>query len=123
MKSNKLHHRISTDKKPEHSKCPTGVSSWCFFQSAIAKGEKPGSHKLHVRTPIKRRFLSHILPIYQRLASYDLLERCVNCGTQNANERLHYIISPKCPKEIFVLKDRVKQGLTEAISEFNKGTL
>lgn len=118
-----LFHSISTDEKPQHSKCPTGVESWCFFQSALAKGEIPGSHILNVGTPINEKFLPKILPIYQRLASNELLERCSGCGTQNANESLHNMIWSKCPKEIFVYKDRVKRSVMEAICEYNKGTL
>ncbi|GFV05530.1 uncharacterized protein TNCV_227411 [Trichonephila clavipes] len=34
-----LLHSISTDAKPQHSKCPAGENSWCFYQSAIANGE------------------------------------------------------------------------------------
>ncbi|GFU57378.1 uncharacterized protein TNCV_3635571 [Trichonephila clavipes] len=36
------------DAKPQHSKCPAGENSWCFYQSAIANGEKPNNHKLNV---------------------------------------------------------------------------
>ncbi|GFX79278.1 uncharacterized protein TNCV_695901 [Trichonephila clavipes] len=100
-----LLHSISTDAKPQHSKCPAGEISWCFYQSAIANGEKPNNHKLNVGTPINEKFLPKILPIYQRLASNELLERCIRCGTQNANESLHSMIWAKCPKEIFVNKD------------------
>ncbi|GFW26195.1 uncharacterized protein TNCV_3396911 [Trichonephila clavipes] len=118
-----LHHSLSTDQKPQHSKCPIGADSWCFYQSAKAKRQKPGLHKEHVGTPINESFLPHILSIYQRLASNELLERCINCGTQNANESLHNMIWSKCPKEIFVCKNRVKNAVLEAICEFNKGTL
>lgn len=118
-----LYHSISTDKKPQHSKCPAGKDSWCFYQSAIATGEKPGSHKLFVGTPLKEAILPHILPIYQRLASNELLERCINCGTQNANESLHSVIWAKCPKETFVYKKRVELCVMEAVCEYNKGTL
>ncbi|GFT57535.1 uncharacterized protein TNCV_803851 [Trichonephila clavipes] len=104
-----LLHSISTDAKPQHSKCPAGENSWCFYQSAIANGEKPNNHKLNVGTSINEKFLPKILPIYQRLASNELLERCIRCGTQNANESLHGMIWAKCPKEIFVNKRRVKQ--------------
>ncbi|GFV36452.1 uncharacterized protein TNCV_2234991 [Trichonephila clavipes] len=76
------------DAKPQHSKCPAGENSWCFYQSAIANGEKPNNHKLNVGTPINEKFLPKILPIYQRLASNELLERCIRCGTQNANEKV-----------------------------------
>ncbi|GFW76190.1 uncharacterized protein TNCV_3800251 [Trichonephila clavipes] len=91
------------DAKPRHSKCPAGENSWCFYQSAMtANGEKANNHKLNVGTPINEKFLTKILPIYQRLASNELLERCIRCGTQNANESLHSMIWAKCPKEIFV---------------------
>ncbi|GFT21858.1 uncharacterized protein TNCV_3179631 [Trichonephila clavipes] len=118
-----LLHSISTDAKPQHSKCPAGENSWCFYQSAIANGEKPNNHKLNVGTPINEKFLTKILPIYQRLASNELLERCIRCGTQNANESLHSMIWAKCPKEIFVNKRRVKRAVTEAVCEYNKGTI
>ncbi|GFX63539.1 uncharacterized protein TNCV_105461 [Trichonephila clavipes] len=111
------------DAKPQHSKCPAGENSWCFYQSAIANGEKPNNHKLNVGTPINEKFLPKILPIYQRLASNELLERCIRCGTQNANESLHSMIWAKCPKEIFVNKRRVKRAVTEAVCEYNKGTV
>ncbi|GFV06992.1 uncharacterized protein TNCV_2085531 [Trichonephila clavipes] len=118
-----LHHSISTDQKPQHSKYPIGADSWCFCQSAKAKGQNPGLHKQHVGTPINESFLPHILHIYQRLASNELLGRCINCGTQNPNKSLHNMIWSKCPKEIFVSKNRVKNGVLKAICEFNKGIL
>ncbi|GFT26741.1 uncharacterized protein TNCV_3709371 [Trichonephila clavipes] len=118
-----LLHSISTDAKPQHSKCPAGENSWCFYQSAIANGEKPNNHKLNVGTPINEKFLPKILPIYQRRASNELLERCIRCGTQNANESLHSMIWAKCPKEIFVNKRHVKRSVTEAVCEYNKGTV
>ncbi|GFY26894.1 uncharacterized protein TNCV_930351 [Trichonephila clavipes] len=34
-----LLHSISTDAKSQHSMCPAGENSWCFYQSAIANGE------------------------------------------------------------------------------------
>ncbi|GFY18365.1 uncharacterized protein TNCV_2395942 [Trichonephila clavipes] len=118
-----LLHSISTDAKPQHSKCLSGENSWCFYQSAIANGEKPNNHKLNVGTPINEKFLPKILPIYQRLAFNDLLERCIRCGTQNANESLYNMIWAKCPKEIFVNKRRVKRAVTEAVCEYNKSTV
>ncbi|GFV54314.1 uncharacterized protein TNCV_4365891 [Trichonephila clavipes] len=64
-----LHHSISTDQKPQLSKCAIGADSWCSYQSAKAKGQKPGLHKQHSGTPINESFLPRILSIYQRLAS------------------------------------------------------
>ncbi|GFW71444.1 uncharacterized protein TNCV_3459701 [Trichonephila clavipes] len=51
-----LLHSFSTDAKPQHSKCPAGENSWCFYQSAIANGEKPNNHKLNVGTTINESF-------------------------------------------------------------------
>lgn len=118
-----LYHNISTDKKPQHHKCPTGKDSWCFFQAALANNKTPGSHAKHVKTPINEAHLTKILPIYQRLASNDLLERCVRCETQNSNESLHSMIWSKCSKESCASLRRVRIAVCNAISEFNVGTL
>ncbi|GFY36348.1 uncharacterized protein TNCV_3450511 [Trichonephila clavipes] len=66
---------MSTDQKPQHKKCPSGIDSWCFYQSSLARGKKPGFHKVWVKTPINEEYLPKILPIYQRLASSELLSR------------------------------------------------
>ncbi|GFY21064.1 uncharacterized protein TNCV_3991081 [Trichonephila clavipes] len=87
-----LFHSISTDQKPQHFKCPTGKDSWCFFQAALTRGEVPGPHVKHVKTPLKETHLAKIMPIYQILASNELLQRCIRCVTQNANENLQSII-------------------------------
>ncbi|GFW71716.1 uncharacterized protein TNCV_219301 [Trichonephila clavipes] len=65
---------MSTDQKPQHKKCPSGIDSWCFYKS-LARGKKPGFHKDWVKTPINEEYLPKILPIYQRLASSELLSR------------------------------------------------
>ncbi|GFU29070.1 uncharacterized protein TNCV_4836801 [Trichonephila clavipes] len=52
-----LFHSMSTDQKPEHFKCPTGKDSWCFFQAALARGEVPGPHVKHVKTPLKGKLI------------------------------------------------------------------
>ncbi|GFX31971.1 hypothetical protein TNCV_3408851 [Trichonephila clavipes] len=59
----------------------------------------------------------------KQLASNELLERCIDCGTKNANESLHNMIWSKCPKEKFVSKDRVKHVVPESIKALNKRTL
>ncbi|GFW37129.1 helitron_like_N domain-containing protein [Trichonephila clavipes] len=48
-----LFHCISTDQKPQHKKCPSGIDSRCFYQSSLAHGKKPGFHKDWIyKTPI-----------------------------------------------------------------------
>ncbi|GFX32270.1 uncharacterized protein TNCV_1324711 [Trichonephila clavipes] len=73
-----LFHCMSTDQKPQHKKCPSGIDSWCFYKSSLACGKKPGFHKDWVKTPINEEYLPKVLPIYQRLASSELLSRCVS---------------------------------------------
>ncbi|GFT62786.1 uncharacterized protein TNCV_4854891 [Trichonephila clavipes] len=76
-----LMHCPSTDKKPMHGKCPEGESSWCFYKRAIAKGETPGSHS-STKTCLSPQVVEKIMPVYQRLASDTILERCVAGKTQ-----------------------------------------
>lgn len=115
-----LYHCMSTDKKPNHSKCPTGELSWCFYQRAVACNESPQSHK-SMKTQLAEDVVAKVLPVYQRLASDDLLQRCISAKTQNFNECLHSCIWKKCPKEVFVSKKRMELAVTSAVSEFNLG--
>lgn len=62
-----------------------------------------------------------MIPVFQRLASNELLDRCLEGRTQNDNEALHSLIWSKCPKEVFVTKRRVTIAVCEAISEYNFG--
>ncbi|GFX89579.1 uncharacterized protein TNCV_72721 [Trichonephila clavipes] len=61
------------------------------------------------------------MPVYQRLASDTILERCVAGKTQNSNESLHSCIWRKCPKEVFVSKRRLKIAVTDVIEKHNLG--
>lgn len=115
-----LFHCMSTDDNPQHHKCPTGKESWCFYQRAIAKNEKPKEH-CTMKTRLTEDIVSKILPVYQRLASDKLLERCTQGKTQNLNECLHSCIWNKCSKETFVSKKRLDVAVTTAVSEFNIG--
>ncbi|GFT21988.1 uncharacterized protein TNCV_4022021 [Trichonephila clavipes] len=114
---------MSTNQKPQHKKCSSGIDSWCFYQSSLARGKKPGFHKDWVKTPINEEYLPKILPIYQRSASSELLSRCVRDLTQNSNEALHSMIWNKCSKENSASRSRVLTAVSSAISEFNVGTL
>ncbi|GFX12432.1 uncharacterized protein TNCV_1036191 [Trichonephila clavipes] len=118
-----LFHCLSTDQKPQHKKCPSGIDSWCFYQSSLARGKKPGFHKDWVKTPINEEYVPKILPIYQRLAASELLSRCVRGLTQNSNEALHLMIWNRCSKENSASRNHVPIAVSSAISEFNVGTL
>ncbi|GFV61327.1 uncharacterized protein TNCV_445431 [Trichonephila clavipes] len=117
-----LFHSISTYQKPPHFKCPTGKDFWFFFQAALARGEVPGPHVKHVKTPLKKTHLAKIMTIYQKLALNELLQRCIKCVTQNANESHHSIIWGKCSKETEATLRRETIGVCDAVCEFNFGT-
>ncbi|GFS80861.1 uncharacterized protein TNCV_126221 [Trichonephila clavipes] len=90
--------------------------------AALARAEEPGPDVKHVKTPLKETHLAKIMPIYQRLASNELFQRCIRCVTQNANENLHSIIWGKCLKETSATLRRVTIAVCDAVCEFNFGT-
>ena len=117
-----LHHCFSTDDRPRHELCPTGVDSWCFFQEALAKHQVPGPHDKLVHTPLNEKKLTpHLMPIYKRLSEDQLLSRCVSGKTQNANECLHSLIWARCAKDHFASRKRVQFAVATAAREFNFG--
>ncbi|KAJ4447262.1 hypothetical protein ANN_09266, partial [Periplaneta americana] len=94
-----LFHSISTDEKPQH-----GIALLAQKVGASIRGQ---SHRM--------------MPVYQRLASNTLLERCLKCLTQNANESLHSVIWRHCPKDSFGSKRRVDLVADLAVCKFNAG--
>ena len=116
-----IYHCASTDENPQHQKCPKGKDSWCFYQSAKAKNLTPGLHSKNVKTPLNKMVFQQVLPVYKRLSENSLLERCSKSLTQNANESLHSRNWQRCPKTIFVSKERVEMAVVEAICEYNVG--
>ncbi|GFW85009.1 uncharacterized protein TNCV_1612581 [Trichonephila clavipes] len=117
-----LFHSTSAYQKSQHFKCLSGKDSWCFFQTALARGEVLGPHVKHVKTPLKEAHIAKIMLIYQRLASKELLQRCMRCVTQNANESLHSIIWGTCSKETSATLRRITIAVCDAVCEFNFDT-
>lgn len=111
-----LLHCNSTNEKPRHHLCPEGPRSWCKWQVAQATG-KVYNHK----DPLPDAIVQLIRPIYSRLGSQSLLEKCVQGYTQNANEALHATIWKFCPKEIFMGKTGVEIACSLAVCCFNDG--
>ena len=116
------HHCFSTDLKPQHQYCPAGKDSWCFYNSAKAKGETPVSHDVALNHPMDEALLrEYIMPVYDRLSTLKLLRRCERQGTQNANESLHSVIWRRAPKDSFYSKKRIEFAMLNGITEFNFG--
>ena len=116
-----LFHNASTDESPHHTRCPAGPSSWCFYKKALARNEAPPSHADNINWPITKDVAQELLPVYQRMADPNLLKRLAKGKTQNANECLHSVIWSKCPKTVFVGKQRLDGAVASAVSVFNAG--
>lgn len=118
-----LDHCHSTDNEPRHQNCPEGENSWSFFQKDKANNKVPRKHKDAIKTTINRTVYNHGLPLYHRLLTDNLLNRC-SCGQmQNANESLHGLIWSKCPKSMFLSKRKIETLVSEGVSPYNEGYL
>ncbi|GFU90296.1 uncharacterized protein TNCV_2717541 [Trichonephila clavipes] len=111
---------MSTDAKPMHSKCPEEKLSWCFYNRAKTDNKVPSSHK-SMKTKLSEEVVAKFMPVYQRLASKEVLLRCVSGKTQNANESSHSCTWRKCVCvclfHVFVSKRRNDLAATTAFSE------
>ena len=56
-----------------------------------------------------------IKPIFQDLASEELLSKCLHGQTQNPNESINKVIWTTCPKTTFVHKTVVEMGVNPSI--------
>ena len=117
-----FYHASSTDGRPQHQDCPAGRTSWCFWQRAMANNSTPPSHTGRSSSFISEHVAKHVRDIYERLTTDALLSRCMMGLTQNPNESLHSCIWARCPKHIFVGKERIAIAVALAISEFNQGS-
>lgn len=99
--------------KSHHNKCPVGANSWCFYQLAMAYNEKTKSHDA-IKTHLSKNVVAYKLPVYQRLASNDIVQLCVSAKTQTSNETFHSCIWQNSPKEVFVSKIRLEIAVKSA---------
>lgn len=86
-----LLHSNSTDETPRHHLCPEGRDSIHGVSGKqLRKEEKSIYH--HQKNPIPEPYHSATNPIYARLGSRKLLEKCLDGYTQNANEPLCSVV-------------------------------
>lgn len=116
-----LFHCMSTDENPHHTRCPVGEGSWCFYQRAVAEGRDVPPHSENVRHPLSYEVAQELVPVYRRMTDPNLLTRLARAKTQNANECFHSVIWSRCPKTIFVGKERLHGAVAAAVGAFNKG--
>lgn len=113
-------HCMSTNERPCHGLCPSGIKSWCFYNRALAAGKKPPDHKSSMKTYIRAEIVAKMKPIYDRLSTDDLLDRCMKLGTQNSNESLHQSIWVRCQKIKASTLKKVEVCKIDIILLFNK---
>ncbi|XP_031781279.1 uncharacterized protein LOC116416549 [Nasonia vitripennis] len=65
--------------------------------------------------------VENILAIYERLSNEELLARCTQGLTQNANKAIHSVLWKKCSKNNSSSKTRVEIAAAHAVSEYNLG--
>ena len=112
-----LCHVSSSSTNEWHDNCPKGSSSWCGFKRDCANGTKlykPGVG-IHPQT------YKHVKPVFVDLCSKELLERCLDCQTQNANESLNGTVWKRLPKTTYVGFKQFEFGLYDAVAIFNEG--
>ena len=62
-----------------------------------------------------------IKPVFDALSSDSLMLKCVHGGTQNPNESFHHLIWNRCPKTVFVGRERLEVAVHDAVIVFNEG--
>ena len=119
-----LFHCLSTDKKPQHTRYPSGAESWCFYQRAKANKVKPPTHALkkNLGHPITPKVAKAMTPIYTRMSEPTLLKRISKGITQNPNESLHGKIWSIVNKAKFQSFNTLKGLVAQGVAGFNAGS-
>lgn len=117
-----FYHCSSTDTDLKHDLCPLSNDSWCFYQKAIANGEKPPSHKtMKVHFTLPDEQLELVKEVYERLSSNEMMQRCLRGLTQNPNESFHSRIWRYCPKHVNATKKKLDFATAHATCDYNVG--
>ena len=113
-------HSVSTVDDPHHSRCSP---SWCFWQQALAEGIDPEEKFAQTKhdVPLPRDVSYRLVPLFERLASEDLLSRCMRLQTSNVNECLHSLVWRRAPKAKYCGKKSIEMAVALAVLQFNKG--
>ncbi|XP_011881176.1 PREDICTED: uncharacterized protein LOC105569367 [Vollenhovia emeryi] len=111
-------HKISTNEKPMHERCPSGPASWCKWRQAEAAGTLSSYNH---RPPLDSKVQEVIRTIYEDLSSHDLLIRCRGGFTQNNNESFNKTIWQFAPKHVFSDSNIIQIAAFLATCIFNEG--
>jgi len=111
-------HKISTNERPMHQRCPSGSDSWCKWRKAEVAGTLENYNH---PAPLDHHVQELIRPIYEDLSSNDLLDRCLEGYTQNNNECFNKTIWQFAPKHTFCASNIITISAYLATCIFNEG--
>jgi hypothetical protein len=107
-------HKLSTDDKPMHNLCK---DNWCPYKKAAA------NNKLYKhQNNLPEAVMDIIKPIFRDLSHPDILKKCLEGYTQNANESVNSTIWKICPKHKYHGLKAVTIGVGIATLLFNDGS-
>lgn len=113
-----LYHKISTDEKPQHDRCPPGTNSWCSWQKSKSMNTL---HEYTHKPALLQQVFDAVKPIYEELSKDDLLSRCVGGYTQNSNESFNSVVWSLAPKSTSSGKNVLDIAVNIAVCMFNDG--
>ncbi|KAK6968219.1 hypothetical protein BgiMline_028081 [Biomphalaria glabrata] len=87
---------------------------WCPKEQNIAVANK---------NKLPKYITDAMKPIFEKLTSDVLLQKCLHGGTQNANESFHNLISKRCLENQFVGRKRLEIAVLDATIVYNDGEL
>ncbi|KAK3765046.1 hypothetical protein RRG08_023564 [Elysia crispata] len=111
-------------RKNCHSVEAMRKSIWSIFHHRGGRHDLCGDWcKKDNKNVLPQFVLDEIEPIFQDLSSDALVSKCTHGGTQNTNESFHNLIWNRCPKNIFVGRQRLEIAVLDAAVVFNDGEL
>ena len=113
---------LSQRDDPHHTFCS---DRWSFWKQAEREGVNPTVRHAAVKhdVPLTKYVSERLIPLFQCLASADLLRRCMQLQTLNANECLHSTVWRMAPKSKYCGRKTVEIAVALAVIQYNKGLL
>ena len=106
---------MSSDDKPMHQYCPEGPEGWCKYNvqkyNGVAESDITNKH----RCKLKPVYGQQLIPLYEQLSRPDLLERCKDLHTTNANESFNGQVWRRVPKYMPTSPQILETGVTMSV--------
>ena len=110
-------HISSTDAEPKHEQCEPTICKYLIAKSNNQPYIHHGRQHFHIPPSV----MEHVKDIFVDLAKPELLKKCVDGKTQNANECLNSTIWNFLPKNGFGNRPLIEFGVFMALCIFNEG--